>query len=270
MSASSSLLLVGCGKMGNALLSRWQEIKPAGISQFTVIEPSNIVPMLSGGQQLKTLADVPASTKPDVIVFAVKPQMLATILPEYRERFSSASPLYISIAAGKPIDFFAKHLGANAHIIRAMPNTPAMVGHGMTALCAKETLAESQRHVATQLMEAVGEVAWVEEEQMHAVTALSGSGPAYVFLFLDALTRAGVESGLDEGTAKFLAMQTVWGSCALAASSLESFEQLRKNVTSPNGTTEAALNILMKNDAAIELIGQAVEAAAKRSMELSK
>ena len=268
MSANPSLLLVGCGKMGSALLTRWQQERPAGISEFHVIEPTS-AHVASGGKQYTSLEHLPAEVKPSVIVFAVKPQSLAGILVEYKSRFG-VTPLYLSIAAGKDLAFFARHLGAGAQVIRAMPNTPAMIGHGMTALAGSDTLPESRRHVATQLMEAVGEVVWVEEEQMHGVTALSGSGPAYVFLFLDALTQAGIESGLDEEDAKFLAMQTVWGSCALAASGNDSFEQLRKNVTSPNGTTQAALDVLMKNDAFIRLVGEAMKAAAKRSVELSQ
>ena len=269
MTISSSLVLVGCGKMGSALLARWQQTAPAGISSFYIIEPHNTLHIASGGVQCTSLDALPSSVKPDVVVFAVKPQSLAGILPAYQKRFGT-SPLYLSIAAGKPIAFFTEHLGEHAHVVRAMPNTPAMIGGGMTALCAKDTLAESFRHIATALMEAVGKVEWVSEEAMHAVTALSGSGPAYVFLFLDALTQAGIAAGLSEATAKALALQTVSGSCALAADSHESLEQLRKNVTSPNGTTEAALNVLMKGDALKQLVAQAVEAAAKRSVELSQ
>ncbi|NBX03171.1 MAG: pyrroline-5-carboxylate reductase [Alphaproteobacteria bacterium] len=261
----SSLLLVGCGKMGSALLARWHETHPAGVGQFFVIDPMPA----HGATCLRDLHALPADIKPDVIVFAVKPQSLAEILPAYAERFGT-SPLYISIAAGKTLSFFEEHLGTHAHIVRAMPNTPAMIGQGMTALAAKNTLAESARHIATELMGAAGQVAWVEENQMDAVTAISGSGPAYVFLFLDALTQAGVKAGLDEKTAKQLATQTVIGSAALAAASHESFEQLRKNVTSPNGTTQAALDVLMKGDALVKLVEEAVTAAARRSKELAQ
>jgi pyrroline-5-carboxylate reductase len=254
--------------MGGALLARWQENKPAGLTHFYVIEPHAGAHLSSASSAYASLDALPETIRPDIIVFAVKPQALPELLPLYAERFGDA-PLYISIAAGKSLSFFTGHLGEHARIVRAMPNTPAMVGEGMTALCARTTLAEASRHLASELMQAVGKVAWMEEEQIHAITALSGSGPAYVFLFLDALTQAGVELGLSETTARTLAMQTVAGSCRLAAESHESLEQLRKNVTSPNGTTQAALDVLMKNDVLMQLIETALRAAASRSEELS-
>lgn len=264
----SSLLLVGCGKMGSALLARWQEDKPAGLAHFYVIEPHSGAHLSSASSSYASLDALPETITPDIIVFAVKPQALAELLPLYAKRFGD-TPLYISIAAGKPISFFAEQLGEHARIVRAMPNTPALVGEAMSALCARTTLAEASRHLASELMQAVGKVVWVEEEQMHAITALSGSGPAYVFLFLDALTQAGVALGLSQNNARTLAMQTVAGSCQLAAESHESLEQLRKNVTSPNGTTQAALDVLMQKDALMQLMEAALRAAARRSEELS-
>jgi pyrroline-5-carboxylate reductase len=255
--------------MGGALLARWQEQTPAGISHFYIIEPHATAHLSSAATCVASLDALPAEIKPDIVVFAVKPQSLADILPHYAQRFGVA-PLYISIAAGKSLNFFIEHLGEHARVVRAMPNTPALVGQGVTALCARDTLPESARHVATEMMQAVGTVQWVEEDAMHAVTALSGSGPAYVFLFLDALTQAGIQMGLDEATAKSLALQTVSGSCTLARESHESLSQLRINVTSPNGTTQAALDVLMKGDAMTQLVQTALAAAKTRSQELSK
>lgn len=269
MSSSKSLLLAGCGNMGGALLARWQQLLPAGISQIIVVEPHNAIPHASNVTCVPSLDAVPADFLPDIIVLAVKPQQLEEMLPHYRDRFSH-KPLYLSIAAGKGLDFFATHLGEHAYVVRAMPNTPAMVGKGMTVLCARNTLAESSRAIATQLMQAVGIVEWVSDEsQMHAVTALSGSGPAYVFLFLDALTQAGIELGLPENISRTLAMQTVEGSVELAKNSNEDFGQLRQNVTSKGGTTEAALNVLMAGDALKTLIHNALTAASWRSKQLS-
>jgi pyrroline-5-carboxylate reductase len=259
--ASFSILLVGAGKMGGALLARWQEKFPD--YSFDVIEPAQSKPGWH-----KNLESLPKDYAPDVIVFAVKPQELAKILPAYRARFAT-KPLYISIAAGKTLAFFAKYLGEHAHVVRAMPNLPATIGIGTTILCAAYTLSQSARDTAKKLMESVGMVGWVKDEsQMDAVTAVSGSGPAYVFLFIQSLIKAGIAEGLPEELAKMLAIRTVQGSAVLADKTGESLEQLRKNVTSPGGTTEAALKILMENGALEKLLCKAVAAAAKRSKEL--
>lgn len=270
MDASISILLVGAGKMGSALLQRWKKKFPH--AKFEVIEPQASQPGWH-----KNLESLAADYTPDVIVFAVKPQQLEAILPAYKKRFGS-KPLYISIAAGKTTEFFRKHLGNDVRIVRAMPNTPAMVGEGMTVLVASPALSDNDHRIASQLMQAVGIIDWLRNEStIDAVTALSGSGPAYVFLFLDSLIKAGIVAGLDEATAKTLTLQTVVGSVALVKqdgdfvdpNSGESLEELRKNVTSPGGTTEAALKILMEGNALEKLIEKAVLAAAKRSKELS-
>jgi len=269
MSAPKSLLLVGCGQMGSALLSRWQATPPAGISKFYVVEPGTSTPHQASTHVVTQLSELDASLQLDVVVLAVKPQSLEAVLPAYRDRFG-AKPLYLSIAAGKTLSFFAKHLGEQAQVVRAMPNTPAMIGKGMSVLCASQTLPASARHIATGLMQAVGEVEWVEEEKlMHAVTALSGSGPAYMFLFLDALTKAGIAAGLDAKLAKKLSIETCIGSCELAQHSLDSFEQLRSRVTSKGGTTEAALAVLLEGEGFNRLIASAIKAAAQRSEELN-
>jgi pyrroline-5-carboxylate reductase len=216
-----------------------------------------------------SLGDVPA-TDASVIVFAVKPQSLEEILPQYRAHFEKFSPLYLSIAAGKPISFFKKHLGEHAQIVRAMPNTPGMVGAGITALYAESSVGESARHLATRLMDAAGKNIWLDkEEQMHAATALSGSGPAYVFYMLEAMVAAGTEAGLSSEIAKKLAVETLTGSCLLAELSHEPLAELRKNVTSPGGTTEAALGVLQAVGWS-EIFKQAILKAVEKSKELSK
>ncbi len=260
----TTLLLVGCGKMGSALLAGWQFEFPD--TNFHIIEPGPL--NIEGVVVHKSLDAFPANLNPDIVVFAIKPQQLAEILPAYRTRFAAA-PLYISIAAGKTLAFFAEHLGTGARIIRAMPNTPALVDAGMTVLAAPSSLPRTDRDTAQELMQSVGLVAWANESQMDAVTAVSGSGPAYVFLFLDALTKAAINAGLSAAMAKTLSLQTVTGACALASESNDNFEQLRKNVTSPGGTTAAALDILMHENALETLVENAVQAAKKRSQELS-
>ena len=255
----TSLLLVGCGNMGGALLARWKEKLPD--VKIDVVEPR--------GEFFHDLASLPASAKPDVILFAVKPQSLAEILPAYKTRFRIA-PLYLSIAAGKTISFFEKHLGVDARIIRAMPNTPAMVGKAMTGLCANANVMDTEKQLADSLLTAAGKTIWGHESQMDAITAISGSGPAYVFLFLEALTKAATQLGLGHEQAQTLALQTLHGATHLAEKSTVSLEQLRKNVTSPGGTTEAALAVLMKAGALEKLLADATAAAANRANILSE
>ena len=254
--------------MGSALLARWLQYFPE--SHFDVIELDHTQRNSAQVTWHKSLDALPQDYPQVFVVFAVKPQQLGDLLPAYGKRFGNV-PLYISVAAGKDLQFLASRLGERMQVVRAMPNTPALAGQGMSVLCASGTLPASARNVATQLMQAVGKVEWVSDESlMDAVTALSGSGPAYVFLFLECLVKAGMAAGLSENIARTLTLQTVSGSLALAEQSQDSFEQLRKNVTSPGGTTEAALAVLMKNNAMENIVKEAVLAAAKRSKKLSQ
>jgi pyrroline-5-carboxylate reductase len=179
--------------------------------------------------------------------------------------------LFLSIAAGKTLEYFAQALGADASVVRAMPNTPAAIGKGVSVCVASTNVSESQRTLCTALLEAVGAVAWIDNEKlMDAVTALSGSGPAYVFYLIECMAAAGQAAGLPAELADMLARRTVAGAGALVeASDDESTATLRRNVTSPNGTTEAALNVLMGENGLAPLLRHAVEAAARRSKELS-
>ncbi|MEQ1789620.1 MAG: pyrroline-5-carboxylate reductase, partial [Rickettsiales bacterium] len=254
---------------GGAMLSSWQKNSSHTISDFYVIDLNHSVgDKFSKGSFFQTLEELPNNVKPDVIIFAAKPQQLVNILPEYKKRFG-AEPIYISVAAGKTIEFFSQHLGAEAKIIRAMPNTPAFVEKAITALCANSKTSDAQKATATALMEAFGKVVWVDEHNMDAVTAISGSGPAYVLLFLESLTKAGINAGLDADIAKTLALEMVHGSIHLAAKSPESFEKLRQNVTSKGGTTEAALDVLMYQNGLENLVEKAVQAAVKRAATLA-
>lgn len=262
-----NLLLVGCGKMGQALLARWQNLKL--YHHIYVIEPS-AVPLKV--PQVQVFGDLPADFKPDVIIFAVKPQVLPDMIVQY-QRFVNQGALFLSIAAGKPVAFFTQHLGAQAAIVRAMPNTPAAIGQGMTVACANTRVTDIQKQNAAQLLAAVGAFLWVDDETLlDPVTALSGSGPAYVFLLIEAMAQAGEKLGLSRAMAATLARQTVIGSAALAAETPETdAATLRQNVTSPGGTTAAALDVLMQQHNGMQaLFDQALAAATKRAAELSK
>ncbi len=260
---NTKLLLIGAGKMGGALLDAWMH-KGIPASAITVVEQN--AKQNAGINTVTTLDE--ASTDVGCIVLAVKPQSMDGLLKQLAAKQSNA--LILSIAAGKTLGYFEKHLGAEAAIVRAMPNTPAVIGKSISALIANENVSDEQRQLAETLLRAAGKTVWLNDEtQMDAVTAISGSGPAYVFLFLDALITAGIAQGLPQDIATQLAIQTVRGSVKLAQKSEESLEQLRRNVTSPGGTTEAALGVLMKDNALERLISDAVAAAAKRSRDLA-
>jgi pyrroline-5-carboxylate reductase len=203
-----------------------------------------------------------------VVLLAVKPQAMDATLPAYR-RFVGAATLFLSIAAGKTIGYFERGLG-DAPIVRSMPNTPAAVGRGITVACANARVSAAQRDLADGLLSAVGEVHWVEREALlDPVTALSGGGPAYVFLLIEYLAEAGVAAGLPAELAMRLARVTVSGAGELARQSAEPAAQLRQNVTSPGGTTLEALKILMAEDGLKPLLIRAIAAASRRSRELA-
>lgn len=218
--------------MGKALLSRWvkQGVDPNTIS---IIEPYNAEAGSEWG--IKPYADLEAFSQqinPDAIIFAIKPQMLDEALPLYKNKYAAAKPCVVSTAAGKTTDYFHSGLGNQWPVIRVMPNTPAMVGMGMSVLFADKNSTAHQKNAAEHLFSAVGKTAWIEDEVlMDAVTALSGSGPAYVFHLLEVMSKAGVELGLDSRLAEQLALQTVRGAAELAEQGETSFDELRKQVT---------------------------------------
>ena len=268
--ALATLLLVGCGKMGGALLRGWLE---RGVARrYVVVEPGpGAEPFRArpGVETLAAAATLDPGFAPEAIVLAVKPQVMAAALGDYR-RFAGSNSLWLSIAAGQTLGFFARTLGEKAAVVRTMPNTPAAIGRGISVACAGPRVTPAQRGIAERLLAAVGEVAWVEEEALiDAVTAVSGSGPAYVFLLIECLAQAGIAAGLPAALAERLARATVTGSGELARLSPETAAQLRENVTSPGGTTRAALDVLMAKDGLAPLLTRAVLAAAKRSRELS-
>jgi pyrroline-5-carboxylate reductase len=264
------LVLVGCGKMGTAMLRGWMATGVA--SRFLVVEPVGIPPGLGSTAEIVSYPEaerLPDELTPDAVVFAVKPQIIDAVVPSYR-RWVRPGTLFLSIVAGRTLAGLGRHLGAGAAIVRTMPNTPAAIGRGITVACANRLVMPEQRQLCDRLLAAIGETAWVEDEALiDPVTALSGSGPAYVFLLIEALARAGEAEGLPPDLALRLARSTVAGSGELARISKESPAQLRENVTSPGGTTRAALDVLMAGDGLEPLIKRAVAAAASRSRELA-
>ena len=271
MSKDTRLLLVGGGKMGSAMLAGWLA-RGMAPDQIVVVEPGAAAAALRAryGVAIEAGADaVDPSFCPDTVVLAVKPQVMGEAAPPYR-RYAGPDTLFLSIAAGKTIASFRPLLGEAAVIVRAMPNTPAAVGRGMSVCCAGRGVTAAQRALATALLEAVGEVDWVEEEGLiDAVTAVSGGGPAYVFLLAECLAAAGVAAGLPAALAERIARATVAGSGELLRQSAEPPAVLRQNVTSPGGTTLEALKILMASDGLQPLLDRAIAAATRRSRELA-
>ncbi len=261
------LVLLGCGKMGSALLGGWlsQGLAPEAVH---VLDP-NPSDWLKAQEGVRINAPLPED--PAVVVIAVKPQMMAEALPQLAP-LAGGETLFLSVAAGIPIARYEDMLGSACPVVRAMPNTPAAIGKGITALIGNARAGEAQMALAESLMSAVGETVRLDSEaQMDAVTAVSGSGPAYVFLLIEALTAAGEAEGLAPDLALRLARATVAGAGALAERSGESPAQLRLNVTSPGGTTAAALEVLMDPQTGFPaLLRRAVAAAAARSRELGQ
>ena len=265
---TGALLLVGGGKMGSALLAGWLA-RGLEKTKAVVVEPdATRAKQLAAEFGVQVVADAGAvNAKPEVVLLAVKPQSMDAVLPLYKKH---GGALFLSIAAGKTIGYFERHLGADAAIVRSMPNTPAAVGRGITVACANKQVSAPQRALSTELLKAVGEVEWVDDEGLlDAVTAVSGGGPAYVFLLAESLAAAGVAAGLPKDLAEKLGRVTVAVAGELLHQSPEPAAQLRKNVTSPQGTTERALNVLMGPDGWQNLLDKAIAAAAARSRELS-
>jgi len=263
------LALVGAGKMGGAMLEGWLALglDPRNV---VVIDPQPSPDMVAMAQKGIALNPPPgAVSNIATIVLAVKPQVAADVMPGIAALVQPQT-LVLSIMAGKTLGFLQSAL-PRAAIVRAMPNTPAAIGRGITVAVPNDIVTTEQRQRAHDLLAASGAVEWIDDEAlMDAVTAVSGSGPAYVFLLAEALTRAGVAAGLPEDLAATLARETVAGAGELLHRSPQDAATLRKNVTSPAGTTAAALDVLMREDGGFDpLLHEAVAAAARRSRELA-
>ena len=264
--ARDGLVLLGCGKMGSALLAGWLEAGlPSG--SIWVLEPNPTEWLKGTGVHLN--AGVPPA--PAVALLAVKPQMMGAALPVL-QALGNGRTLMVSIAAGTSIATFESVFGPRTPIVRTMPNTPAMVGRGITGICGNAHAGAAGLALARALMQAVGEVVELDgEHQIDAVTAVSGSGPAYVFHLIEAMAAGGVAQGLAPDVAMKLARATVCGAGELAWRSPETASQLRINVTSPGGTTAAALSVLMDETTGFPpLLEKAIKAAADRGRELGK
>ncbi|MCV2888651.1 pyrroline-5-carboxylate reductase [Ruegeria aquimaris] len=264
--ARRGLVLLGCGKMGSAMLAGWLE---GGLpaSSVWVIDPYPSDWVRAQGVHVN--AELPGD--PAIVLIAVKPQMMGAALPQM-QALGNGTTLFVSVAAGTSIATYEQILGADTPIVRAMPNTPAAIGRGITALIGNARTSAADLDLAEALLKAVGQTVRLErEDQMDAVTGVSGSGPAYVFHLIETLAAAGTAQGLPADLAMQLAKATVAGAGALAEAADEDPAQLRVNVTSPNGTTQAALEVLMEPQTGFPgLLTRAVAAATNRSRELSR
>ena len=264
---SGTLILAGAGKMGSAMLDGWiaHGLDPAAV---VVLEPQPSLQVARYGSLGLRLNPKPDALRADAIVIAVKPQVAPEVLPGLKSLIGPAT-VVVSIMAGRSLAFLQSMLPPTTSIVRAMPNTPAAIGRGMTVAIANAHVTSQQKSVADRLLTATGAVEWVADETlMDAVTALSGSGPAYVFLLAEALTHAGVAVGLPKELAERLARATIAGSGELLNRASDDAATLRRNVTSPGGTTAAALEILMSKDGLEALMKKAIAAATRRSREL--
>lgn len=272
------LLLVGCGRMGGALLAGWKPLteQAGGVLHITVVDP--VMPKgetLPAVSHVARLEDLSPTYVPNILFLAVKPQTMENVLKTIKSRKGWDDVMMLSIAAGKSLEYYQKHLGKDALMVRVMSNTPALVGRAVSALVASGEINEVGRQWATRLMGVVGEVIWFEDETaMDAFTAVAGSGPAYLFYLMETMASAARAAGLSDEVARKAAYKTVEGAVALYAaanhaSSVQEPEQLRVQVTSPGGTTEAAMAVLAHPKKGLKpLMHEAVEAAVKRARQL--
>lgn len=266
----SRVVLIGCGRMGRAMLQGWlvQGVTPANI--LVVEQDEHVlddIPPLQRPALIRNLSSVELLKEPVCAVLAVKPQVLDSVLPDL-----SVLPLdsvVLSIAAGVTIRRIREKVSPFVSVVRTMPNLPASIGAGVTVAVADDKVTQVQRDACDELLRATGRTIWAGDEGcLDAVTALSGSGPAYVFHLIEAMEQAGCDLGLESDMARQLALETVYGAALLAKSSRDSASSLREQVTSPNGTTQAALNVLMRPAGLQTLMREAMTAARDRSIEL--
>ena len=267
-----TILLVGCGKMGFAMLRGWRSAE--GDFSIHVVDSNEEMRVRAHACGVPAYADVAAldsNFSPDGIVLAVEPGAITHVLGECR-RWNDTDATVISVAAGVRLgDMSAVLPSTSMSLIRVMPNIPAIIGEGMMVCCSDAHASAASRTLTTQLLEGIGEVAWIGDEgQMDAVTAVSGCGPAYVFAFIETLVRAGVVAGLPEDLSRRLALVTAAGSSRMALKSDETAEELRRRVATQGGATAAAMEVLLEGDRLDGLLRESVEAAKKRSKELGK
>lgn len=261
----ATIVFIGAGNMGEALMR--------GLLNAGVVRPARLIACDVRADRLDELACAlgvrisPTPVAADIVVLAVKPQQMSEALSAWRA-VRPGNELVISIAAGIPTSRIERELGGRARVVRVMPNTPALVGAGASALCGGAFATDEDLATAETIVRAVGVVVRVDESQMDAVTALSGSGPAYVFHLAEALMVAGTAQGLDPTIARELTVQTIWGAARLLRESGRSAAELREQVTSPGGTTAAALAVFRERGL-MEIYREAVAAATRRGRELA-
>ncbi len=264
------IFLIGCGNMGSAIVSGMLRSKNFQVEQITAVLPlhSFDYTKVSESLQIKVIDNFPENTQADVLIFAVKPQILSEILPEYQKKISQDT-LIVSICAGKTIKYFSDYFPHNK-IIRTMPNLNAMALKGSTVGIANTEISEIQKSTVEKIFRSIGSYTWIEDERIiDPVTAISGSGPAYYFLFTELLAIAGEKLGLPKQLAEQLARETFVGSGAILASGNKTPKELREAVTSPKGTTEAALDIFNSDHVLQKIIEDATHAASNRAKELA-
>lgn len=268
---NKKISFIGGGNMAQALISGLVGcgIKP---SLITVADPSSDIREQLAAKGLNTvdpMADAKAAVvDADIVVLAVKPQMMKGVVGAFADALDNQ--LVISVAAGLSTDLLSSMLGGYSNIVRAMPNTPSMIQMGATGLYGTDNISAEQKELATAVMEASGLVMWVDdEEHMHAVTAVSGSAPAYMFYFIESMVDKGIALGLDTEQASALALQTMIGAAKMAMNSEDTPAELRRKVTSPNGTTQAAVESMQANEIGRQ-IGEAMQACYDRSQALSE
>ena len=266
-----SITFIGCGNMSRSLIGGLiaNNVKTKNLTATDPDEDQrqNIAEQFG----ITTLEDNNAAVaNADVIVLAVKPQVMHQVVSELADAVKGSSKLLISIAAGIKLDSLSEWLGESSAIIRVMPNTPALIKAGAAALFANEHTTNSQKNTAEAMMRSVGSAIWLESEDlMDTVTALSGSGPAYFFYFMEAIEKTAIDMGLNNEQARLLTIETALGAAKMALLSASDLAELRTQVTSPGGTTEQALNVL-KQGKLEELVREAMDAAKQRSIELSQ
>jgi len=269
--AAEPVVIVGAGNMGGAIALALAANGDA--SHLLIIDPAPgralAESLAARGARFATDAAGLTNVSPTAILLAIKPQLMAQVAPSYAPYAQRA--LFISVAAGTTLQSLDTWLAGPAALVRCMPNLPASIGMGVTAAVARQGTPASAKAMAEQILRTVGDFIWLEDEaQLDAVTAVSGSGPAYVFHLVECLAAAGIQQGLPEDVANLLARRTIEGAGALLGQSTSSPAELRTSVTSPGGTTEAALRVLMDNRRTEKLFSEAVASATQRARELSK
>ena len=266
----NKILLVGCGHMGNALLTSWQRKTNF---QFSVIDPIKYKKLNKKFSNrikfYKNLEDIKNIHKFDVVIFAIRPQISKEIISKFH--FLDKSTLFISIIAGKKISFFDKCLRSKKQIIRVMPNMPAFVEKSMSCLVAGKLTSKKNKTIANKLFDSVGSILWLpKESDLDKITAISGSGPAYYFLFIECMESIAMDYGFNKASAKLLIYQTALGSISLLSKDIRSASELKKSIAIKGGTTEAAIKVFEKKSVFKNIIKKAIKAAYLQSIKLGK